>query len=557
MAEVPKRDRLYTRWGQLKSERASWFAHWQELSSYLLPRSGRFFVQDRNKGERRHNNIYDSTGTRALRVLAAGMMSGMTSPARPWFRLSTADPELAKFGPVKQWLNQTTMLMRDIFARSNTYRALHSMYEELGAFGTASSVILADFGNVIHHYPITTGEYCIATNYRGEVTTLYREFQKTVAEIVAEFGVDKVSPAIKNLHDRGSLDQWVTLIHAIEPRTDRDSTKRDGKNMAWKSVYFEIGGEPDKFLRESGFDQFPAICPRWATAGGDIYGNSPGMEALGDIKQLQQEQLRKAQGIDYMTKPPLQVPTALKNRDVDSLPGGVTFVDVSGPNAGIRTQFDVRLDLNHLLADIQDVRERIKGAFYADLFLMLANQTDARMTATEVAERHEEKLLMLGPVLERLHNEMLDPMVEITFERMLAAGIVPPPPPDLQGQNLNVEFVSMLAQAQQAVGTNSVDRFVGTLGQVAQVKPEVLDKLDADHWADAYSDMLGVDPELVVPNDKVALIRKARAQAQAQAQQAAAAPQAAQTAKNVSQIDPSGLRDVIDMFSGYTTPQGA
>ena len=258
------------------------------------------------------------------------------------------------------------------------------------------------------------------------------------------------------------------------------------------------------------------------------------------------------QGIDYMTNPPLQVPTSLKNRDVDILPGGVTFVD-SGPNAGIRTQFDVRIDLSHLLADIQDVRGRINSAFYADLFLMLTQRADARMTATEVAERHEEKLLMLGPVLERLHNELLDPMIEITFHHMLAAGILPPPPQEMQGMDLNVEFVSMLAQAQQAVGTNSIDRFVGTLGQVVMLKPDVAEKLDSDHWADAYGDMLGIDPEMIVPADKVALVRKARAeQAQKQAQTEQAV-QASQALKNTSQVDTQQMGDIMDMFSGYTT----
>ena len=157
------REKIYMRWGQLKAERASWMAHWKEISDYLLPRSGRFFIQDRDKGWRRHNNIYDSTGTRSLRVLAAGMMSGMTSPARPWFRLTTANPELDDQGEVKMWLAQCQKVMLDIFARSNTYRALHSMYEEIAAFGTGASIILPDYQNVIHHYPLTTGEYCIAT----------------------------------------------------------------------------------------------------------------------------------------------------------------------------------------------------------------------------------------------------------------------------------------------------------------------------------------------------------------------------------------------------------
>jgi hypothetical protein len=230
---------------------------------------------------------------------------------------------------------------------------------------------------------------------------------------------------------------------------------------------------------------------------------------------------------------------------------------MGSPSAGIKTAFEVNLDLSHLLADIGDVRERIRGSFYADLFLMLANQTDARMTATEVAERHEEKLLMLGPVLERLQNELLDPLIDITFDRMIEAGIVPPAPEAIQGINLNVEYVSMLAQAQRAVGTNSIDRFVGTLGQVAQYKPEVLDKLDTDKWADSYADMLGVDPELIVQKEQVDQIRLQRAQAQAKQAQLDQLNQASQTAKNLGQTPTTGqnaMTDVINMFSGYNSP---
>jgi len=556
VADVTPQSRLFTRWGALKSERSTWWSHYKELSDFILPRSGRFFIQDRNRGQKRHNNIYDNTGTKSLRVLAAGMMAGMTSPARPWFRLATPDADLNKSPAVKQWLSLVTKLMLDIFSKSNTYRSLHSGYEELGTFGTMSSIVMPDFDNVIHHYPLTAGEFCIAQDWKGNVVTLYREFQKTVGEMVTEFGRDNCSTVVQNLWDRGSLDSWITIIHAIEPRTDRDASKRDNKNMAWKSVYFEIGGNKDKFLRESGFKNFPAIAARWASSGGDVYGNSPGMDALGDIKQLQHEQMRKAQGIDYMTKPPIQVPANMKNRDVDTLPGGISFVDVAGPAGGIKTAFDVRIDLNHLLGDIQDVRERIRGAFSADLFLMLANSTNSSMTATEVAERHEEKMLMLGPVVERLHSEMLDPLIETTFEHMLAAGIVPPPPPELHGMDLNVTYVSMLAQAQRAIATNGVDRFVGNLGQIASFKPDIIDKFDSDMWADKYSDMLGVDPEFIVPSDKVALIRNQRAQQQAQQQKVAMAEQAASAAQKLGTVaTPNGNAgsDVMQAFSGYTS----
>ncbi len=550
-----ERQLLAARWGALRDERSSWMTHWREISDCLLPRSGRFFVEDRNKGDKRHNKIYDNTGTRALRVLAAGMMAGMTSPARPWFRLTTSDPDLDESAAVKSWLAEVTRIMQMVFAKSNTYRALHSMYEELGAFGTASTIVLSNYDTVIHHYPLTAGEFAIATDAEGKVNTLFREFQMTVAQAVGQFGYSNCSGTVRNLYDMGRLDQWLTVMHAIEPRTQRDTTKRDARNMRWKSVYFEKAGSEDQLLSESGFRDFTALCPRWAAAGGDVYGNSPAMEALGDIKQLQHQQLRKAQGIDYKVRPPLQAPTSMSKSQVDTLPGGISYVDAATPSGGIRSAFEANIDLSHLLADIQDVRERIKASFYADLFLMLANGTNPQMTATEVAERHEEKLLMLGPVLERMHNEILDPKIEMTFARMLEAGIVPEPPEELQGAELNVEFVSMLAQAQRAIATNSIDRYVMSLGTIAAIKPDVMDKFDADRWADTYADMLGIDPELIVPSDKVALIRQQRAQAAQAQQQAEMLSQGADAAAKLGGVDTSqqsALTDVTRAFSGYT-----
>lgn len=562
MAQLTHKQQVLQRLGQLKAERASWYAHWQEITAYLLPRQGRYFVQDRNRGWKRHNAVYDNTGTRALYTLAAGLMGGLTSPARPWFRLGVQNTDLMKSAAVKLWLSQATTIMLDIFQRSNVYRALSTMYLELGAFGTSACIVAEDYDTVIHLFPLTVGEYCVATNWKGEVCTLYREFEKTVGEVVKEFGIENCSPLVKGLFERGQLDKWITLVHAVEPREDRDTTKMDSANMPWKSVYFEVGGDPTKALRESGFKTFRVLAPRWDVSGGDVYGNSPGMEALGDIKQLQQEQLRKSQGIDYMTNPPLQMPTSLKNRDVDRLPGGITFRDSSGAGDKIENMFNVNLDLNHLLADIQDVRTRIRGSFYADMFLMLQNDQDTRKTATEVAELHEEKMLMLGPVLERLHNELLNPLIDITFDRMLETGILPKPPEELHGQNLNVELVSMLAQAQRAIATNGVDRFMSNAMAIAGARPDVLDKIDVDYWADTYSDMLGVDPRMLVPEEKVLMLRQQRAQAAQQAQQAAMHNQQADTAQKLANTptqggNSTGLDDVMGMFSGYTSPQGA
>jgi len=553
--ELP-RERYLKRKQALWNERSSWMTHWREISDHIMPRTGRFFDTDRNNGKKKHNNIINSKGTRALNVLASGMMAGMTSPARPWFRLATPDRDLMEFAPVREWLDQVSTIMREVFARSNTYNSLHQMYFELGGYGTSASFISPNFNDVIRHSPLTAGEYALAIDHEQRVSTLYREIPMTVAQVVQQFDKDRCSVGVKNQYTSGNLDKWITVIHAIEPRSDRDYTKKDAKNKPFMSCYFEAASDNKTVLRESGFDRFPGVAPRWFVLQGDVYGSSPAMEALGDIKALQHKELRKAQAIDYQTKPPLQMPSSMKNMEVNSLPGGVAYVDTTTQQGGIRTQFEVQLNLGDLREDIALTERRIDSAFYADLFMMLANDTRSGITATEVAERHEEKLLMLGPVLERLHNEMLDPMIDLTFDMMLKSGILPQPPEELQGQNLQVEFVSTLAQAQQLVGLNSLDRFAMTIGSIAQMKPEILDKFDADQYADVYAQRLGVDPSVIVADDKVAIIRQQRAAEQEKQQQMAMMPQMADMAAKLGNVktDESTLAsDVMKGLQGYST----
>jgi hypothetical protein len=552
---INKRQRMLARKGALWNERSSWITHWREISEYQQPRAGRFVVTERNKGDKLTNSILDNTAAFSARTLAAGMMSGMTSPARPWFRLEIPDKALMENGAVKAWLHDTAVLLRAIFAGSNTYRSLHTLYEELGLFGTAATIVLPDFDSVIHHYPLTVGEYALGTDYKGVVNTLCREFQMQVGQMIEQFGTDNVSDTVRNLYQRHQVDQWVDVIHMIEPRKDRDFNKRDSVNMRFASCYIEPGKDnTDRFLSESGFDQFPALTPRWVVTGNDIYGTSPGMECLGDVKQLQHQQLRKGQAIDYQVNPPLQVPTKYKEAAKARLPGGVFYVDSMGQNAGIKSAFDVNLNLQHLLGDIQDVRDRIRSSYYADLFMMLANDTRSGITAYEVAERHEEKLLMLGPVLERLQNELLSPLIDTAFAYANKAGILSTPPQELEGMELKVEFISVLAQAQRAVAAQGVDRLLGTVGNLAQFKPEVLDKIDFDQVVDDYSDMYGVNPKIVIPDDKVAEIRAQRAQAAQAAQTSAAMPQLVESAKTAGEVNVQGVQDVMGSLMGYGTP---
>lgn len=524
------------RLGSLKQKFNGWKSHYQELAELIQPRAGRFNAK-KDRGEKKQGRIYDNTATIALRTLAAGMHAGMSSPSRQWFRLTVDNQGIADISEVKAWLFEVQKRMQYVFANSNFYKSLHSSYEELGLFGTSATLILEDEKDVIRCHTMTAGEYMIAVNGRGEVDTLYREFEMTVAEMVSRFGYDNCSRQVKRLYDKREMDEVFTVVHAIEPRKDYSPEKKDNQNMPFASVYFEQGSKG--FLRESGFEENPILAPRWQVVSGDAYGRSPGMEVLGDVKQLQHEQLFKGKAISKQVDPPLQAPIETKTTGVNSVPNGVTFV-ANTSNGGIRSAYEVNLNLSYLLQDIQDVRMRINSTFYKDLFLMLAGSDRRQITAREVEERHSEKMLMLGPVLENVSSEQLDRAIERTYAIMERKGLIPEPPEVLQGIPLKIEYVSMLAQAQKAVGIGAINQMIGQVSMAAQMNPESLDKFDFDEAIDQSADMLGINPNLVKSKDEVMQIRHNRMMQQQMAQQQQAMVEAANTAQTLSNTDVEG-----------------
>lgn len=536
------REYMLKEWAALENAILPHMAMYRDISDYIVPFASSFRPEDKDRDSRsKQTLIIDSSGTYASDVLRSGLLAGKTSPAKPWFVLETPDRDLNKFKPVKQWLHTVAFMMHKIFQSSNTYRALHTLYSQLGNFGVAPTMILDDFDDVIRHYTLPVGEYRIGTDQRGQVNLLYREYTLTVEQAVQRFGKN-VTATTMDHYNRGNYHQSVRILHCVKPRRnhERDLSSKLAKDMPFMSVHIEFTNtDPQKeFLKVSGFRDFPIPCPRWdVTRTTDAYGNGPGHRALGDIIQLQQEQLRKAQAIDYQANPPLAIPTALKNRELDTLPGGTSYIDTAAGDNKISTLFNVNLQLDHLLADIVDVRERIDKAYFKDLFLMLANDRRSDITATEILRREEEKVMMLGPVVNRMDNELLDKMIDITFSKMVTANILPPPPVELENMELMIDYVSVLAQAQKATGILNLDRYMTSIGSVAAVKPNILDKVDEDSYADVMADMLGVDPSIVLSGKEVARIRTAKAEATEQQNAMQAANMGADTAAKLSQAN--------------------
>lgn len=539
--------------GQMENERVTFLPQWRDLADYILPRRPRFFISDVNKGDRRNTKILDTTPTMSARTLRAGMMSGITSPARPWFRLTVADPSLAEQGDVKRWLHYVSDRMTTSFLRSNLYNVLPIIYGDLGVFGTGCLYVEEDFdGDVMRFYPFPIGSYMISQNEKLKVDTFMRDFRMTVRQLIAKFGrvpgqkdIDwsKFSQHVRNQYDQGNLEAWVDVCHCVLPNADYNHDAPLSESKKFLSVYYErsmsaqiTDSDNDKYLSIKGYDLFPILAPRWEITGEDVYGTDcPGMVAVGDIKQLQTGEKRALQAIEKMINPPMTGPTSLRQQKASILPGDITYVDARDGQSGFRAAHEINFNLQALEIKQEQVRNRIQKAFFEDLFLMLANSDRRQITAREIEERHEEKLLALGPVLEQLNQDLLDPLIDIAFEMHIRQGLIPPPPDALQGMDMKVEYISIMAQAQKMVGVGAVERFAGFVGNIGQVTPDVFDKVNMDQMIDVYGDITSVHPSIIRTDEEVSEIRSQRNQAAMQQQQMEQIKSGASAVKDLSQ----------------------
>ena len=509
-----KRDRYLQIHGALWTDRSSFDSHWREIAEWMLPRRIRFTPSDRNKGDKRNQNIIDSTARFALRTLQSGLHAGLTSPARPWFNLTTPDPTLAEQKPIKEWLHQVTQRMQVVFSDSNLYNVLPIVYGDLGLFGTACMGVVEDSKDLFRCYAYPLGSFALGLDARNIVTTFVREYELTVRQVVEQFvwqpvtgtmDWDRVSISVKNLWDKSSYQAPVELVWIVLPNDYADKQRLEAAYLPYHSCHFEkAGSATGGLLRESGFQTFPILAPRWDVTGEDTYGTDcPGMTALGDVRQLQTMQREKAKAIKKLVDPPLVGSPELRAQKTSLLPGDITYV--RDPQHGLRAVHEVGLNLQHLAEDIGQTQYRIQRAFYEDLFLMMATADQQmgadRPTAREVQERHEEKLLALGPVLERTNDELLNPLIDRAYYMMDAAGLIPEPPEALDGVALKVEYISIMAQAQRMVGVTGQDRFVNAMIPLLEVAPQVMHKINVFRLVDNYAEMLGIDPSIVKSDD--------------------------------------------------------
>lgn len=528
----PDRTRLERLIKSMYEERHDYEERWKAIRDYQLPYVGEFedTGDNTNPARRKDLKIAQGVAWESAQIFAAGVMSGLTPPSRQWFRFVYNDSALNNNVEAMKVLDERYEIVNSVLARSNFYNSIHSVYLEL-PFGQCPLAIFYDPYNGIRFQPQTIGTYALASDGFGRIQTFAKKMQMTISQLVDCFGEDALDETMRaDYKNRQNLKKKYKVCWLVERNTEQLPGKADNLNMPYRSYYWLEKSDKDKFLYVGGFEEQAIPVARYLVNGLEPYAKGPGWFAEGDSKQLQLLKKDYLTAVELKIKPPMKGPTSLLNNGgINLVPGGMTTVDDAMMGQAVAPLFNVDLNLQHAREEIMDVESSIKRAYSADLFVMLDNLDNRRMTAREVMERTQEKLQQLGPVVERLQDEFLSVIIYRVYNILERAGAFRPVPEELQGviEDIRPEYLSPLAQAQKMSGLVNIEQGIAQIGQMAQLYPEVLKKLDPIDTIGKYFELLGMPAVCQRSEEEVQELIQQEQEAAAQQQQMAMESQAA------------------------------
>ena len=491
---------------RLQEKRSTWESHWQEVADLMLPRKAEI-TRQRARGDKRSTQIFDATAIHALELLAASLHGMLTSSANRWFSLRYRELALNESDEAKEWLEDATARMYDVIAKSNFQQEIFECYHDLIAFGTSCLMIEEDQEDVLNFSARHIKEIYIQENKKGFVDTIYRRFKMPAQATVSKFGLENISREIQNIYKKNPFDD-IDLVHVVRPREDFDPQKQDKANMPFQSIYFEYGS--GHVISVGGFKENPYVIPRYLKASTEQYGRSPGMNALPDVKVLNKMVEHSLKAAAKQIDPPLLIPDDGMLAPIRMSPGSINYY-----RSGSRDRIEpLNINANNAttINSENQRRDAINKMFHIDQLVVTENRN---MTATEVLQRQEEKMRILGPVLGRLQSELLSPLVTRVFNIMLRNQYFMEAPDILQQQELNIEYVSPMALAQRGQELQSLMKGLELFGSLAQTMP-VMDYIDEDGLVKNIIDILGLPAKVIKSDQQVQELREGRAQQEAQ-----------------------------------------
>lgn len=521
----------------------------REVARWIEPARGRFLGQGQNGDRQKAISLIDSTPRQSLRTTRAGLMSGISSPARPWFVLTLPGFEKPSYR-AKVWLSEVRRILFEILAGSNAYAALNTCYGDLTLFGAYAGITRFSRDNVIHLQSYAMGSFLWAEDDEGRVDTLHWEMEMPVREVVEKWGLNKCSARTKALFERNHIHQTITVCGAIEPRRTHDPMKPLYATNMPVAVYYWEKGERGGFLHEGGLEAKTSIIgPRWEVVQGDPWPiSSPARDALGDVKQLQAQHYDRDIAVQMSYKPPMVGP--VEGSMFSYSPGAYNVMAISQMEKGKPSQLvNGAVNVQYLDQGIAQTQERVNEAFYARLFRIASEygvQGVKDVTAYAISQIKEEQLMVLGPVLDSIDRGLLAPLVETAYHYALTSDLLPPPPDELSGAAVSVQFTGLLFQAMRAIGVAPTERVIGFAGTMAAAgMTSAMQNFDEDKLLRNFADQVGFDADNFRDPDQVEEERKAEAEAMQQQQMIQAAPQMAQAANLISEASARGQEGMV------------
>ena len=523
--------RVITKQESLKSYRTPWENLWQDCGEYVNPNRGDFSTIRYRADTARYDKIFDTTAPLANENLASGLQGFLTSPSQRWFSLSTFDDKLNEEYAVKEWLNLATNILYDrVFniPDSNFNSQAHELYLDLGSFGTAVMMVQDNPGSGITFRTFHLADCYIQENDQGFVDTLYRKYKRTGRQLMERFG-EAVPEKIIKISQKDPYREF-EVIHAVEPSETYGEPLKKPTKKAFKSCYILL--EEKTLLEEGGFDEFPYMVPRWSKVAGEIYGRSPSMTSLPDIKMVNSMMKTIIKSAQKLTDPPLLVPDDGFILPVRTVPGGLNFYR-SGTQDRIepletKGRPDIGFDL------LQNRREHIRAAFHVDWMQLPDQKNNPNMTATEVIARQEEKMRLMGPMIGRLQVEFLGPLINRVFSIMSRKKMLPDPPAIIQGEDMKIIYTSPLARAQKSSQLMTITRLFESMAPLYQAKPELLDNMNTDETFRFFHHLLDAPAKILNTEEEVEQTRQERQEQQEAMMQAEQAKMESEAGKNVA-----------------------
>jgi len=497
---------------QLKSRKQNWNDHWDEVLEYTLPHKNR--VYNHTKGEQRGQRLYDSSPQHYVELLGSALHSMLTNPAVQWFGLGTGIPKIDRKTVNQKYIQETVAIVHDTLNATNFQTEIHELYLDLASLGTGCMLIEEDEDTLLRFLTIPIYEVDIAENSKGIVETACRKIKMNNQQAIEKYG-EKAFPEDKLRKLKEKPNDDIEILHLVMEREGAELNKLTPQNKKFAS--YHIWGAEKVLLKESGYDRFPYVIPRWTKLGNEVYGRSPAMKTLPDIRMLNQMMKTVIRGAQKAVDPPFIMAHDSVLGRLNLTAGGVTAAR-HGMMDGIRplvsgSRVDIGMDM------VDRVRLNVKQGFFIDQLQLGGSD---RMTELEVNIRNDENLRLLSPILGRLHNELLDPLVGRVMTVMMAKKKLPENTPlDLAENQLVMHYRSQIAKAQTANEGRILTGFIGELAQLAETmqKPELMDVINFEEVVKIKASLDSVNMAIFNTEEDTEMIQEQRGQANANAQQ--------------------------------------